>query len=283
MRCTIGVLGGDMRQKMLYKALVSEGYSCLLFGFEGYNTRLDKILSQSDIIALPLPVSEDGINLFAPFLAQKAPLFDIFRQLSADKLVLGGRVSDQVKTLASRFDINICDYFLREEMTVKNIVPTVEGALAIAINETDFTIHKSSCLVLGYGRLGRVLSEKLSCLGANVTVMARSQKDLAWCSVCGYSLVKPSGLREVLKEQNIIFNTVPALILNSELLQYVGRGTLIIDLASAPGGVDYARAKKLQIKAVKALSLPGKTAPKSAAEIIKDTILNIAREEKRLD
>lgn len=283
MRCTIGVLGGDMRQKMLYKALVSEGYNCLLFGFEGYNTRLDKILSQSDIIALPLPVSEDGINLFAPFLAQKAPLFDIFRQLSADKLVLGGRVSDEVKTLASRFDINICDYFLREEMTVKNIVPTVEGALAIAINETDFTIHKSSCLVLGYGRLGRVLSEKLSCLGANVTVMARSQKDLAWCSVCGYSLVKPSGLREVLKEQNIIFNTVPALILNSELLQYVGRGTLIIDLASAPGGVDLACAKKLQIKAVKALSLPGKTAPKSAAEIIKDTILNIAREEKRLD
>ena len=128
-----------------------------------------------------------------------------------------------------------------------------------------------------------MLSEKLSCLGANVTVMARSQKDLAWCSVCGYSLVKPSGLREVLKEQNIIFNTVPALILNSELLQYVGRGTLIIDLASAPGGVDLACAKKLQIKAVKALSLPGKTAPKSAAEIIKDTILNIAREEKRLD
>lgn len=272
-----------MRQKMLYKALVSEGYNCLLFGFEEYNTKLDKILSQSDIIALPLPVSEDGINLFAPFLAQKAPLFDIFRQLSADKLVLGGRVSDQVKKLAGRFDINICDYFLREEMTVKNIVPTVEGALAIAINETDFTIHKSSCLVLGYGRLGRVLSEKLSCLGANVTVMARSQKDLAWCSVCGYSLVKPSGLREVLKEQNIIFNTVPALILNSELLQYVGRGTLIIDLASAPGGVDLACAKKLQIKAVKALSLPGKTAPKSAAEIIKDTILNIAREEKRLD
>lgn len=283
MRCTIGVLGGDMRQKMLYKALVSEGYNCLLFGFEEYNTKLDKILSQSDIIVLPLPVSEDGINLFAPFWAQKAPLFDIFRQLSADKLVLGGRVSDQVKKLAGRFDINICDYFLREEMTVKNIVPTVEGALAIAISETDFTLHKSNCLVLGYGRLGRVLSEKLSCLGANVTVMARSQKDLAWCSVCGYTGVKPSGLREVLREQNIIFNTVPALILNSELLQYVGRDTLIIDLASAPGGVDYARAKKLQIKALTALSLPGKTAPKSAAEIIKDTILNIAREEKRLD
>ena len=283
MRCTIGVLGGDMRQKMLYKELISEGYDCKLFGFESDSQTLDDILLSSDIIVLPLPVSEDNVHLFAPFSAQSVKLFDILLKLSPAKLVLGGRVSDEVMALSGQFNIEIHDYFKREEMTVKNIVPTVEGALAIAIDETDFTLNQSNCLVLGYGRLGRLLSEKLSCLGAFVTVMARKEKDQAWINVCGYKGVKPQGLPDILREQNIIFNTVPALILNSELLQYVGRDTLIIDLASAPGGVDYTHAEKLEIKVVHALSLPGKTAPKSAARIIKDTILNIAREEKRID
>ena len=56
------------------------------------------------------------------------------------------------------------------------------------------------------------------------------------------------------------------------------KGTLLIDLASRPGGVDFNAAAELQIKTIWALSLPGRVAPKSAGQIIKTTILNMIRD-----
>ncbi len=55
-------------------------------------------------------------------------------------------------------------------------------------------------------------------------------------------------------------------------------GTLLLDLASAPGGTDFAAAEKLGIQAVHALSLPGKTAPATAAKAIAQTISGILSE-----
>ncbi|MEG0692813.1 MAG: dipicolinate synthase subunit DpsA, partial [Oscillospiraceae bacterium] len=125
-----------------------------------------------------------------------------------------------------------------------------------------------------------VLSRMLSCMGAKVTVSARKFSDIAWIQVNGYSSIHTCDLAEVISTQQLIFNTVPATVLDENLLSQVKKDCLLIDLASKPGGIDFDTAKRLGLKTIWALSLPGKVAPISAGKIIFDTIQNIESERR---
>lgn len=159
-----------------------------------------------------------------------------------------------------------------------NAVPTAEGAIEIAISETPVTIHGSKCLVLGYGKIGKILTKDLYGMGAITYAAARKYADLAMIEGHGYEPLQMSTLKGRINEFDIIFNTVPALILDDEVLSKVQKDALIIDLASKPGGVDFEAAKKYGLRVIWALSLPGKVAPITSGAIIKDTIMNIINE-----
>lgn len=115
-------------------------------------------------------------------------------------------------------------------------------------------------------------------LGAQTYVEARKYADLAMIEGHGYEPLDLYHLKDCIGDFDIIFNTVPALILDRETLQNVKSDALVIDLASKPGGVDFEAAKILGVKVIWALSLPGKVAPVTSGAIIKDTIMNIIRE-----
>ena len=117
----------------------------------------------------------------------------------------------------------------------------------------------------------------LVALGARVTVSARKYSDLAWAGSQGCCTVELLQLAEA-GSFDVIFNTIPFPIFNREILSGLDKNTLLIDLASRPGGVDFKAAAELQIKTIWALSLPGRVAPKSAGQIIKNTILNMIKE-----
>ena len=159
-----------------------------------------------------------------------------------------------------------------------NAVPTAEGAIELAISETPITIRNSKCLVLGYGKVGKVLAHSLHALGAKTYVAARKYADLAFIESHGCHPLTMQETTTRLGEFDIIFNTVPALILDAEGLSKIPKSTLIIDLSSKPGGVDFEVAKELGLRVIWALSLPGRIAPVTAGIIIKDTITNILRE-----
>ena len=161
---------------------------------------------------------------------------------------------------------------------ILNCIPTVEGAIQIAMEETARTIHNSKCMVLGYGRIGKLLSKALSSLGADVTVTARRADDLAWIEANGYNCLKTSEIKSQINNQNIIFNTIPTTILTKDVLEKIADDALIIDLASKPGGIDFDTASQLKKRVIWALSLPGKVAPITAGEIIGSTILNLIKE-----
>ena len=159
-----------------------------------------------------------------------------------------------------------------------NTIPTAEGAIEIAIAETPITIHGSKSLVLGYGKIGKILAKDLFGLGAETFAMARKHADLAMIEGHGYEPLPLSSLKNRIHEFDIIFNTVPALILDDDILSNVRRDALVIDLASKPGGVDFDAAGRHGLKVIWALSLPGKIAPITSGAIIKDTIMNIISE-----
>lgn len=162
---------------------------------------------------------------------------------------------------------------------IATALPTAEGAIQIAMEELLITLHGARALVIGNGRIGKLLSGRLACLGAKVTVSARSNADFAWISAAGMESLDTRSLAGHLAPFDVLFNTVPSRVLGLAELAELREDCLIIDLASKPGGVDFGAAQQLGRRAIWALSLPGKVAPMSSAMAIRDTIYNILQEE----
>lgn len=283
---SIAVIGGDLRQITLAKMMACDGYSVTLYGF-GEPIDDDKITQTDDIsialdneiIILPVPVTFDGFYINMPFSANRLTVKRFIEHINPLSVVFGGRMSQELSDELSKKGIKHSDYMARDELAIKNAVPTAEGAIAIAINETAKTLHNSKCLVLGYGKVGKILARSLSALQAKTYVTARKYADLALIEGHGYTPMSLNEAKSKLSEFDIIFNTVPALILNSDELTKISPDALVIDLASKPGGVDFEKAKELGVKVIWALSLPGQTAPVTAGMIIKDTVCNMIAEE----
>ena len=281
---TVSVIGGDLRQLTLADELRKAGYDVSVFGFTDkisydYNTTDIDIVLDSEIIILPVPVSFDGVYINTPYSDTKLTVSDLCEKLNPVSLVFGGCISNKLSQTLTKKGIKHRDYMLRDELAIKNAVPTAEGAIEIAISETPITLHNSNCLVLGYGKVGKILAKSLDALGAKTYVSARKYADLALIEGHGCYPLTVNEAKTRLGEFDIIFNTVPALILGDTELHRIRRDALVIDLASKPGGVDFEVAKELGIHVVWALSLPGRVAPVTAGIIIKDTITNMLKEE----
>ena len=146
------------------------------------------------------------------------------------------------------------------------------------MEETQRTIHGTKTLIMGFGRVGKVLSKMLHGIGSEVYCEARKNEDIAWIKAYGYTPVHLNDLNENLNKFDIIINTIPFQILDKERLGLLKDDVVIIDLASNPGGVDRRAAREKGVKVIWALSLPGKVAPVTSGIIIKETISNMISE-----
>lgn len=281
---SFGIIGGDKRQLYCARSIADDGCSVLLSGFDKCgnlmgleNTDIETLAKRSEAIILPLPVTTDGVYLNTPLSDKKIRIDAELAGLLRDKPIFCGMKSKLMTNYNLWSTSRIYDYGEREEFAVENAVPTSEGAIELAMHEYDGTINGSRCLVAGYGRIGRVLSDMLYGLGAKVYVAARKQKDLAFIRAKGMNGVSFGNLAG---SYDIIFNTVPHLVFDSHTLARTATGAIVIDLASLPGGVDFDAAKRLSVKAIHALSIPGKVAPKAAGIIIRNAVYNIIEEEE---
>ena len=226
-----------------------------------FDNNLERDNQNKKIIIGPIPYSTDGKTLYAPFCNKKLDI-----NLLKDKKIIAGKIPEEVA------DIKSIDILKNEYFTIKNTVPTAEGAIAKAIELTDINIDKANIMVLGFGRVGKTLCYKLKNLGANVYAEARKERDLAWIDVFGYNAIPLEKINENICKMDIIFNTIPELILDKSKLILMNEKTLIIDLASKPGGTDFESANKMGIKAILYSGIPGKIASEYEAELIKEVI-----------
>ena len=246
-----GIFGKDARMKYLCRALTRDGYPAEMFEAQ----ELNGFVAKNDIIVLP--VSRD---------------YDDILELCRGKTVMGGFIGGVRKIDG----VNIINYAASDYFRIRNALPTAEGALQIAMAQTDYTICGCDATVVGYGNIGKCLTDMLLCLGVSVTVVARKESDRAQAENYGAGACDFSVLPRL--KSDIIFNTVPAPIIDSSVLGSLDETTLIIDLASAPGGVDFDCAARCGITAIHALGIPGKFAPRTAGEILKSTIISMLPE-----
>ena len=274
----LGILGGDLRIIFLSNLLAKEGYNIYTYGIESYNINIKKcktieeISKICNIVISGIPFSKDGILVNSPFSDDKIKV-DTVLEVLKNKTLIAGAIKQEIKEKAHESKINVVDIMDDESFTILNVIPTVEGAIQIAMENTDFTIHNSKCLVLGFGRIGKLLSNQLSKMGAKVSCMARKDKDLTWIKAYQYKEIHIDNLDKNLNKYDIIFNTVPSLIIDEQKLNLLkDTNTLIIELASKPGGIDASKAKEYNIKVIEAQGLPGKVAPLTSAKYIKETL-----------
>ena len=282
------IIGGDLRIIKLAVMLAKEQNEIFAYGLEKaeelknnlkikHCESIKKAIQEVEIVIGPIPFSSNGKTINMQFSEKEVTIREMMHVINAKVLIAGG-IAPEVYELANDEYIEIIDIMKREELAVLNTIATAEGTIQIAIENTNKIIHGSEVLILGFGRIGKVLARKLAGLSAKVTCAARKDEDLAWIQAYGHKATNINSIGENLKQYDIIINTVPHIILNEEKLKYVKKDCLLIDLASNPGGIDKKAVKDNQLKFVWALSLPGKVAPTTSAEFIKDTIYNIIKE-----
>ena len=282
------VVGGDLRTIKLAKILAKEGNMVYTYGLEKaeelkeikniiFCEKLIEAVKMVQVVIGPIPFSSDGININMPFSDGKLSIREFMHNLNA-KILIAGTIAPDVYELANDEYIEIIDIMKREELAVLNTIATAEGTIQVAIENTNRILHGSEVLILGFGRIGKVLARKLAGLSTKVTCAARKEEDLAWIKAYGHKGININQIDKNLSEFDVIINTVPQMILTAEKLGYVKQECLLIDLASNPGGIDKKVAKEKGLQLIWALALPGKVAPTTTAEFIKDTIYNILKE-----
>lgn len=282
-------LGGDMRS--LYAAQrLGRRYDCRVYGIDPPELpagihRSDRPLL-CDCAVLPLPASMDGKTVYSPYLREGEPPigFDIlYSSVKRGGTVFTSRSFPLLEQVCADGGFSLTNYFEREELAVLNAVPTAEGALEIALRELPFTIFRSKVLITGFGRCGKTLARVFAALGAKVSVACRKYADLAWAEIYGCTPIPLGELDGALPQADLIVNTVPAKIFGRKRLLLIRKDTVLLELASVPSIGDEELAMQAGIKVIWARSLPGKTAPVTAGEMIAQTLENIILERSLRD
>jgi dipicolinate synthase subunit A len=276
------VIGGDLRQVYMAEDLTSRGFSVLLYGLENLGSKADiehaqslaQAIDSSKVILTPIPFTKNGIHILSVDSKPDLTPEILCSHLRKDHILYGGCFTDSIKEFCDINQIYCNDFMEEEEVTLFNTIATAEGTIAEAIINSNGNLHGSKCLILGYGRCAKTLGEKLKGLCEHIDIAARSPLALSQAKTSSFGAIALSDISDNISHYDYIFNTIPSLVLDRKLLERTKNEVVIIDIASAPGGVDFAAAKELTRNARLSLGLPGKYAPKASAAYLTQYLLS---------
>jgi len=287
----VAFIGGDARQLEVIRKCIQLDATVTLIGFDNLESSFigatKKPLScdvLKDVDALILPIVGTDDKGFVESIFCSKPLQfteEHVQSLKQECVVYTGMAKPYLKSLLSSQNISLVELLERDDVAIYNSIPTVEGALMMAIQNTDITIHGSQVIVLGLGRVGLSLARALHAFGARVRVGAKRPEHIARIYEMGITPFYLEELKEQVSNVDILFNTIPHLVITAEIIAQMQQTTLIIDLASKPGGTDFRYAERRGIKALLAPGLPGIVAPKTAGQIIANTLSRLLVKKSR--
>ncbi|OPX86245.1 MAG: Dipicolinate synthase subunit A [Pelotomaculum sp. PtaB.Bin104] len=286
---TVAVTGGDARFPVLVKELIAAGARVNVLGLpvttddKGVTLYQDIEGCLAGVQAVVLPIlGIDDKGLLHCVLSEQTYMLteETMAQLPKGTHIFAGLASPLLKQMTSRLELRLIELMKLDEVAILNSIPSAEGVVQMAMELLPVTIHGSSAVVLGFGRTGRTLARLLGAMGARTRVVARKPADLARVTEMGLIPVALENMPDCLGDADVIYNTIPAPVLTEEVLAKVSTETIIIDLASDPGGTDFPAAARLGIKAVLTPSLPGRVAPIKAGQILAQPVIRLLAEQR---
>ncbi len=241
------VIGDDKRMEYVASTLYSLG------------CEISKDIN-NQVIILPPPVNLEQVSKLSPY----------FNNI---KVIYGGSISKAFKDMIPD-EINVVDYLSNDLVAHKNAILTAKGIIKYAHTILN-SLDNLNALVIGYGFCGKAISNELKQYNINISVAVRNNKLKNEIENNGFDYVDIKALHQSKNtEYQIIFNTVPALILDRNVLDTLIPSVKIFDIASKPGGVDFLYCREKGIFAQLKLGIPGKDYPMEAGEIIADYCFN---------
>lgn len=279
----IAVIGGDARylelirqlQELPNTTIMLVGFDKIEQGFTGLKQMdfNDLDVNTLDVVILPITGCDSKGNVEVVFSDQHIQLTkDWFYKLKKSSLLFTGITNQYLESSTKEAGVSLIPLLNRDDVAIYNSIPTAEGTIMMAMEHTDYTLHSSRVCVVGFGRVGNTVANKFSALGAKVSVSARSIRDLARITEMGLTAIPLEKLHNYAERYDLLINTIPQKVINKQTIQQLPAHSIIIDLASKPGGTDFDYAKQRGIKAILAKSLPGIVAPKTAGKILADVI-----------
>ncbi|SFD79596.1 dipicolinate synthase subunit A [Lentibacillus persicus] len=279
----IAVIGGDARYLELIRqlqilpdiAVSLVGFDKLEQGFTGLKQTdfADLPLQDLDAVILPITGTDQKGYVETVFSDRSIQLTkNWFKKLKKNSIVFTGISNDFLDGCANEAEVELMPLLNRDDVAIYNSIPTAEGVIMMAIEHTDYTIHSSRVIVVGFGRVGNTVANKFAALGAKVSVCAQSIMDLARITELGHTAIPLDHLNKYTQDCDLLINTVPAPVIKRDSIRQLPGHGIIFDLASTPGGTDFEYARQRGIKAILAKSLPGIVAPKTAGKILADVI-----------
>ena len=281
------IIGGDLRNFFLAKILSREKHEVKLYGFDKLENfkeceKYDEMIRNSDNIVLPISFSRDNQYVNMPFSNKDIAIREIFYYLE-NKTIFVGNMHQELKEALHRKHNQVIDFMEKEEFAIFNAIPTAEATIEIMLKNTKKILQNSNCLIMGFGRIGKVLAYKLQGLSAKVTCMITNEVERAWAVAYGYETTKIENLQKnctKFKQYDIIINTIPEVIFKEELKE-IKKETLVIDLASKPYGIDRKIAEQEKLNFIEALGLPRKISTNDISKIYEGHYKTIYLKKKR--
>ena len=276
---SFAVIGGDKRNIYLSNMLEKDGNDVRRFGFDRCfferipeRANIYEAIEGAQYIIGPTPCSGNNLNLNAVYSSFPILIEDLFRLIKPTQTFFAGHVKEDIAELAKKHEVNCVDMLLWEELARLNAIPTAEGAIKIAMENTEFTLHSSNVMVVGYGRIGTILCKMLAGIGARVYPVVLTREEAAVARGFGYSPVLYEAMDECLCGMDVIFNTVPKVLFDKRNIKLISRDGLFVDVSSVPHGINSGAAKKAGVRVLFSGSLPGAVAPMSAAKYMRESI-----------
>lgn len=259
------VIGGDARFEYLARLLSERGETvgvCAREACPWANAVGIEALARADAVAVNCPPK--GALTLADVLAAAS---------DSARIIACGPGHPDID------DRRIVDLWKDESLLLANARLTAEGALASAMRSSPRALDGMECMVIGWGRIGRALTELLVALGARVTVASRSPAGRNRAVERGAEAVDTAHIANALPGRKLIYNTAPAMVLDSAALGRVDPNAMLIDLASPPYGIDLRAAWNRGLRAWREPGLPGRYCPYSAARAMLDAMDRLDRGE----
>lgn len=269
------IIGGDKRTLQIIKILQKDN-NVDIIGFD--TLELDTVdfkelnIKKYNVIIFPIDGIHDDYSITCPFSSKNISV----KEINFNKCIIFSGIGS--KKLDETFKSDYIKLMSFDDVAIENSISTSEGIIADIIQNTDYTLNNSNITVLGYGRVGKTLVNKLLKLGANVNVGVIKELDYISLIYENINVFYTTDMKNNLINSDIIINTVPKLLLDKINLNYTKKDVYIIDIASAPYGVDFECAKDKKIKYTILKGIPGKVAPKTAGTILANKINKILKE-----
>jgi dipicolinate synthase subunit A len=266
----IAIVGGDEREREIARQAGLTGAQVRAFGFPWPAGGIHSVhlaaspadaLDGARIALFPIPGIAANGQLFAPACDQPiVPDTELLAAMAPDAHIVLGYPDHRLERAAGELGISLHEYESDRELMLLRGPAICEGALQLAIEHTDVTIHASPVAVVGQGTIGSLMTRTLVSLGARVHVFARRAEQRAAAYAAGAEPHELGELAEMAPSLAMVFSTVPAPVVDATVLERLPVPSLVMDLAAPPGGVDLDAARRFGHRAVWARGM-GRRAP----------------------